>query len=159
MSSSPSTIVFEFAEEIIAAAPASSALYNDNDLEALDSKRQKITTDRGIVVSNSEFDLAPTSSDVKFYDSLIIVGFFVRVPKLETEDRQATRDQCFDLARAFADAIYTDQTLGGRVCDCLVMRGVNGDNNATSDSYSVINLPIILNPTGAAVDVILGDTR
>lgn len=159
MSSSPSTIVFDFAEELIAAADANSELYDDDDIEALDSKFQAITTNRGIVISNSEFDLAPTSADVGFYDSLIIVGFFVRIPGTDTTERKATRDRCFEMAREFADAIFTDQTLGGRVCDCLVRRAVNGDTSETSDSYSVINLPIILNPTGDAVDINLGDAR
>lgn len=157
--SSPSTVVYDFAVELVDAALPAAALEDDGNIEVLDSQFQAITKDRGIVVSNSEWDFAPAGEIVKFYDSLVIVGFYLRIAGIDTTERKAARDAVFEMAREFSAAIYADQTLGGRVCDCQILRSVNGDNSTTSDSYSIINLPLILNPTGAAVDDRLGDAR
>lgn len=154
---SPSTIVFEFAEAVVAAAVADTILDN---AELLDSAWQEITTDKGIVVSNSEFDLAPRQqNEISIYDALVIIGIYYRIPGTDTTDRAEARDKCFEMAEALAAAIYDDMSLGDRVCDCLLLRATDGMKSSTSDTYAIINLPIILNPTGERIDYNLGEAK
>lgn len=117
--------------------------------QILDSKWQEITEDKGIVISNAEWDFSPgAGGDLQLYDALMIVGFFYRIPGADTSERAMARDKCFEMAKAFAAAIFNDFTLGGRVCDAQVLRLVDGMDNTNSDSFAIINLPVILNPTG-----------
>lgn len=152
---SPSTIVYEFAEAVVSAAGIGTIL---EDAEVLDSAYQEITKDFGIVVSNSEFDLSPGQGNVvSIFDSLIIIGFYYRISGLDTTNRAEARDKCFQMAEAFSQAVYNDMSLGNRVCDCLLLRATDGMKNTNADSFAIINLPIILNPTGERVDYSLGE--
>ncbi|MBS1793354.1 MAG: hypothetical protein JSS81_05840 [Acidobacteria bacterium] len=155
MSISPSTILYDFAVETEASAPLNSIL---KGVEILDSKWQEITKDKGIVISNSEWNFAPQTAQMGLYDALMVIGFYCRVPGADTTERMDARDQCFALAEAFAQKLFDDQYLGGRVCDVLVLRAVDGMNNTNSDSFAIINLPIVLNPTGNR-DFNLGDAK
>lgn len=154
---SPSSVIAAFAAEIVAAAAEDAVLEN---AAVLDSKSQLIETKKGIVVSNAEYELAPKQENViSLFDALVIVGFFYEIDGTEPDDRAAARDKCFELAEAFAQAVYDDMSLGNRVCDCLLLRAVDGWDNSTGDTFAIINLPIILNPTGGPIDYILGDAK
>lgn len=153
---SPSTIVYEFANEIVLAAANGTIL---KDAEVLDSAFQEITKDKGIVVSNSEFDLAPNQTGIGIYDALIIIGFYYRIPGTDTTDRAEARDKCFQMAEALSDAVFDSMSLNNRVCDSLLLRATDGMKNTTSDAFAIINLPIILNPTGERIDYSLGEAR
>lgn len=152
----PSTIVYEFIKEVISSASQNSILEN---AEVLDSAYQEITEDKGIVISNSEFDFAPKSVGVGLYDVLLIIGFYCRVSGLDTTDRSEAINKCFQMAEALSDKIFNDMSLGNRVCDSLILRATDGMKNTASDSFAIINLPIILNPTGQRVDYILGEAK
>lgn len=158
---SPSSIVAAFALDVIAAAAPGSILLG---AEVLDSKFQEITQDKGIVVSNSEWDFVNKQMmNMSFSDALVIVGFYYRVPGADTSERATARDKCFEMAEAFAQAVFNDFYLKGaspteRVCDSVLMRAVDGNDNTNSDSFAIVNLPIILNPTGR-LDTNLGDAK
>lgn len=158
---SPSSIVASFAEDVIAAAAPNSIL---DGAEVLDSKFQEITKDKGIVVSNSEWEFTNKQQmNTSIADALIIIGFYYRVPGADTSERAEARNKCFEMAEAFAQAVFEDFYLKGnsstnRVCDSVLLRAVDGDDNRTSDSFAIINLPIILNPTGR-LDTNLGEAK
>lgn len=153
---SPSSTLIDFALEIVADAEQLTIL---SGAEVLDSKWQNIETDKGIVISNAEWDFAPAANGVeKFFDALMIVGFYYRIPGTDTTTRAEARDKCFELAQAFTEAIYADQYLNERVCDVQILRLVDGMDNVNSDSFAIINLPLILNPTGNR-DFNLGEAR
>lgn len=157
MSQSPSSIVYDFTVEIVAAAAEDSIL---EDAETLDSAYQLIKKSKGIVVSNSEFALAPKQeSDILAFDALLIVGFYYRIKGTKTEERKLARDKCFEMAEAFAEAVYADMSLNDRVCDCLLLRAVDGTDNTTGDTFAIINQPIVLNPSGAPIDYTLGEAK
>lgn len=155
---SPSTVLYEFLSETVAAAANGSVL---KDAQVLDSKDQKIDAEigKGMVVSNSEFLIGPTSvDDDEFYDALLIIGFYWRVPSADWTERRESRDKCFQLAFETARKMFEDDTLGGRVCDSRVLPAVDGSDNSTADEYAIINLPVILNPRSRR-DYNLGEAR
>lgn len=153
----PSKILTDFFTPIVAAA---AAITNNifHDAEVLNTKWQNISKDKGIVISNAEWDFAPQTEELGIYDALLIIGFYWRVKSDDTTEREDEQEKCFELATAAANAIFADPTLGGRVCDCLLLRAVDGMDSSTSDSYAIINLPIILNPTGSR-DFNLGEAK
>lgn len=156
---SPSTIVYEFANGIVQAA-ANGTILDKNETEVLDSAYQEITKDRGIVVSNSEFEFAPKQeNEIGIFDALIIIGFYWRISGIDTSDRAEARDKCFQMAEAISQEIFSDMSLGNRICDCLVLRATDGMKNTNADSFAIINLPIILNPTGERIDYSLGEAK
>lgn len=153
---SPSSILVEFANEFVAAAESGSI---EEGAQVLDSKNQRLEEDKGIVVSNAEWTFSPSSENIeKFFDALLIVGFYYRIPSDDGTEWAIPRDKCFELAQAFSQALFDDQTLGERVCDFNMLRLVDGQDNANSNDYAIINLPIILNPTGAR-DFNLGEAK
>ena len=153
---SPSTVFVEWLEEIIPAEQVGSAL---KDAEILDSKNQPIETDFGIVVSNSEWDFAPEQGgETAIFDALLILGFYVRVHSDDTTERRDPRDQAFQMAQKISTKMYADVSLGGRICDLILLKAVDGMKSEDSEHYAIINLPIILNPTGST-DYSLGEAR
>lgn len=158
MTKSPSTVLYEFLQSLVDAAPAGSILFG---AEVLDSRWQEITSDKGLVVSNAEWEATPGDpmQQKVFADALLIIGFYRRISSNDTSERRATRDECFAMSATVASAIYNDMSLGNRVCDALLLRAVDGDKSDTSDSYSIINQPIILNPSGSRIDFNLGEAQ
>jgi hypothetical protein len=157
MKSAP-TILYEFVNDLVLAAQANTILFKD-ETEVLDSAYQEITKDRGIVVSNSEFDLAPKQNGLGLYDALVILGFYYRIPSADTTERMEARDKCFEMTNVVTTELFRDETLGNRICNLLVLRAVDGMKNTNSDSFAIINLPVILNPTGDRIDYTLGEAR
>ncbi len=156
---SPSSLLFDFLKETIEQTKdENAALFG---IEVLDSVYQEMKLDKGIVVSNSEWDFAPLSTETDVFDALIIMGFYVRINGKDTSERAEQRDVCFQMAKAVADKLFEDnQDLNGRVCKgFLLLRAVDGNRNTTSDEYAIINLPIILNPSGARIDYSLGEAK
>lgn len=154
---SPSTIVYEFAKEMVDAAAADTIL---KDADVLDSANQEISADKGIVVSNSEFDLAPKQeNEIGIYDGLVIIGFYYRIPGADLSERKEARDKCFQMAVSLSEKIYADMSLGNRVCDCLPLSATDGMKSVSSDSFAIINLPIILNPTGERRNYTIGEAK
>ncbi len=150
------TILVEWLEEILPNEPNDSVL---KDAQILDSKFQAIEEDKGIVVSNSEWDFAPQQGGTAaLFDALMILGFFVRIPSADTTERREQRDYVYQMAQLIATKMLDDESLGGRICDLLLLRAVDGMKSEDSESYAIINLPIILNPTGSQ-DYTLGEAR
>ena len=150
---SPSSTVYEFVLGVIEAVTDEDALLYQ--AEVLDGEAQKMTKVRGLVVSNSEFALEPDRT----FDAVVIIGFWVKIEGKEATERRLARDQCFEMARTIADAFYADSSLGGEVCDSLLLRAIDGSRNVTSTPYAVINLPIILNPSGVPVSYNFGEPK
>lgn len=156
---SPSTILYDFLKETVEAAAAGTIL---NGADVLDSAWQEIKADKGIVISNSEWDFAPSyGTQTEIYDALLIVAFFYEVPSGDTSERAEARDKCFQMAQAFADKLFEgNQDLGGRVCKgFLLLRATDGDKSVNSATYAIINQPIILNPSGSRIDYTLGEAK
>lgn len=163
MDKSPSSIVADFLSAIVAQAEAASAESELKGAVVLDSAFQNIPLNvevvKGFVVSNSEWDFAPGRGEMKVYDSLVIIGSYYRIPGSDKTNRAEIRDKNFRMMQAAVEKLYADQTLGGQICDLLILRATDGDKNTTADSFAVINQPIILNPTGARIDYTLGEAK
>lgn len=154
---SPSSLVFDFLTDVVGGVTDSAALLYQ--AEILDSRSQKMTKDRGIVVSNSQFDLPVRGqTDRTFSDALVVIAFWVHINAKDLTARMPHRDQCFEMARYVADKINEgNYSLGNRVCDSTIERVTDGIRNVTSTEYAVINMPLILNPTGDAVSYSIGE--
>lgn len=154
---SPSSVVHAFVDAFVA------TISDDEDplyqAQVADSAFEKMTEDRGIVVSNAEWSFAPQSASIAMQDALVIIGFWVRIAGTDESSRADERNTCYLMARSVAAAIYDDISLGSRVCDCLLSRAVDGTKSIGSETYAVINLPITLNPTGTPLDINLGEAR
>lgn len=158
---SPSTIFYEFLSQIVTSAADDSPI---KGVQVLDSENQRIEKDKGIIVSNSEFSLGPTSvDDDEFYDALLVIGFFVQISADDYTERRQGRDECFALAFETNRKIFEDEELKDadgkkRVCDLQVLDAVDGSRNVSGKHYAIINLPIILNPRSRR-DFNLGEAR
>lgn len=153
---SPSSLVFDFLVDTIeGVTDEEDPLY---EAEILDSKSQKMTKDRGLVVSNASYELAPRQEmEIDAFDAVVIIAFWSRVLGKEATQRQTARDEVYRMANYVAQKIFEDMSLGSRVCNSLLERATDGSRSVTSTEYAVINLPIILNPTGEAVSYNFGE--
>jgi hypothetical protein len=161
MSVSPSSIVAAFAQDAVDISGSGSIL---EGAQVCDSASQEWTEDKVIYVSNAEWDFVNKAMmNMSFSDALIIVSFAHRIPGEDTTERAAFRDKAFEMAEAFAQAVFEDFYLKGkndteRVCDSVLLRAVDGNDNLNSQPYALVNLPIILNPTGR-LDTNLGEAK
>lgn len=153
--SSPSSQVKEFVHSLIEAAAEGDTLYG---LALTDNPFDKLDSTRGVIISNAEWDFSPTSEEtLKVYDVLIGLAIYARVDGPDKISRDAARDDCFEIADTLARGFFADPTLGSQFCDSKVGRAVDGYRNISSASYAVINLPLMINPTGNTVDQTIGD--
>jgi len=156
---SPSTILFDCLNEMVVAAAPATIL---DSAAVLDSGWQELKGDKGIIVSNSEWDFAPTfGTQTEIYDALLIIAFYWRIPSDDTSERREPRDKCFQMAQAVVNKFFEgNQDLGGRLCKgFLLLRATDGDKSTNSESYAIINQPIILNPSGSRIDYTLGEAK
>lgn len=154
---SPSSLLHEWVQEIIDEEPPTSIL---NGVENHDSAHQTIEDDKGIYVSNAEWQFAPKlGTEAGVFDVLLILSFYYRVEGADKTERAAARDRVGAMAQIVASRMFGDQTLGNRFCDFLLLRAVDGSKSIKSDFYAIINLPVILNPSGERIDYQLGEAK
>lgn len=143
------TRVFDWLKSLVESAPSDSVL---SDVDVQDSNAQEMTKTNGIYVSHAEWQSAPTQEGRKEFDAFLIIAIYSRVRGADKSERLESRDRAFQISEAISEALDADMTLGERFCDNQRFRVYSGNTAVKSDSYAVINLPIVLNPTGALND-------
>ena len=140
-------LLFEFLESVIATAGVGDPLF---EAELHDTVHQPIRGDRVVRISEAVGDLAPGPlMEVKEYDVQLIVTCCSRVTGKEKTERQPALADVFRMQKAVFAELITDPTLGGRVCDLVVMRGGRGYDIYNGEPFAVTNMPVVLNPSGA----------
>jgi hypothetical protein len=148
-------LLYEFLLEQFQAAPAGSilSLEGDSDRGELglhDTIYQQIKTQRCVRISEVVGDFAPGPENVwKEWDVSITLVALARVTGTEKKDRQPAVVQVWELQKELYKLLTEDPTLDGRVCDLVTRPGVRGYDELDSEPYAVVNIPLIINPSGA----------
>lgn len=137
---------YEFLQTAIEGAADTDALFG---AELHDTVYQQIENDFGVRISTPESSLAPQSSGIEDNDALVTLVIFARIQGADKTDRLNALDVCDAVTKAVAKTFYDDLSMGGRVCDCDVLRAVTDFDSIGSDVFAVSNLPIVVNPSGA----------
>lgn len=150
--------IYDFLEETIAAINEAEAEFDELTehsplfgAQLLDSPYETITKDYGIQIDDGESDLAPSSGaeTVEEFDGNVTLIIFRKVPKVDRAHRKAARSQAMALALATAKLFFDDPTMGNRVNDARVLRCLRGWANIKSSPYVILNVPLLVNETGA----------
>lgn len=106
------TALTEFLEDLVTAAAEGEVL----DGCAVHSNfYQPIETERGIRVGDAAGQIGPRAGTWKEFNVRLQLQIFVRV---DNNDFAAAGETTRAIGLAVAQAIQSDQTLGGRICDC-----------------------------------------
>ena len=122
------------------------------ELEVLDSPYATITKDFGVMVDEGDSDFAPTSGgeDIEEFDGKLTLVVYSRVEGPEYDDRKAARTRGIEVAKRVAFWFLMDPTMNERVNDSRVLRCLRGWANFQSEPYVILNVPLIINETGAS---------
>lgn len=139
-------LLYEFLRESIDALPQDHTLF---ELEVHDTVFQTIKTERGARISDAVGDLSPGPEMViKEYDTLLIITCYSRVNGTDKTQRQTALVDLFNIQREIYSLLLNDSTLGGRVCDSVLLKGGRGYDSLDGEPYAVSNMPIVINPSG-----------
>lgn len=139
--------LFEFLEEAFDGSAIDSVLYG---LELHDTVYRSITKPAGVRISEAIGDLAPgPGGGLKELDVELIVIGYARVAGKDKKQRQGSLQQVFEIQQAVTQLLTADSTFGGRVCDSLLRRASRGYEVYDGNPYAVVNMPLLINPSGA----------
>lgn len=146
-------LVFDFLTEKLEAAPPDTVLF---DLQLHDTVWQRISEipGRGVRISDAVGDLSPgpggtSPGDWKEYDVFLTIACFSRVKGQEQTQRQPALIDVFQIEQAIYILLWENPTLSGRICDLLLKKCSRGYDNLGGNPYAVVNIPLIINPSGA----------
>jgi hypothetical protein len=148
-------LLYDFLLEQFEAAPAGSILSLEGDsdrgeLDLHDTIYQQINTQRCVRISEVVGGFSPgPENEWKEYDVSITLVALARVTGTEKKDRQPALTQVWELQKELYKLLTEEPTLDGRVCDLLLEDGVRGYDELDSEPYAVVNIPVIINPSGA----------
>ncbi len=152
MSNKPSEILlFEYLDGAVAAIDDEDAvLFGVAVQDTVYQSMVKI--DRLVRVSDAEGGLSPgPGGQLGEFDVKITLVVGSRVKGSDKTERATAVTDLFLMQRAVCQLLFDDETLGSRVCEVLVKDGVRGYDILDGEPYAVANIPLIVNPTGAAV--------
>lgn len=139
-------LLYEFLRESIDALPQDHTLF---ELEVHDTVFQPIKQHRGVRISDAVGDLSPGPEMVlKEYDVLLVITCYSRVIGTDKTQRQDALIDLFNIQREIYSLLVGDSTLGGRVCDSMLLKGGRGYDVLAGEPYAVSNTPIVINPSG-----------
>lgn len=106
------TALTEFLEDLVTAAAEGEAL---DGCAVHPNFYQPIDTERGLRVGDATGSIGPRAGSWKEFNVRLQLQIFVRVDAQKFGEAGETARA---IGVAVAEAIQTDQTLGGRICDC-----------------------------------------
>lgn len=137
-------LLFDYLTDVIAAAAAGSTL---DGLELHDTVWQKITKSRGVRISDAIGDLQRgVSGEIEEFDVQLIVTCYSRVQGKEKKERQPALIDVWTISKAIVDALSSDSTFGGRVCDSITRKSGRGYDKYDEGVFAVTNTPLVINP-------------
>ncbi|MCW5959268.1 MAG: hypothetical protein KIS76_03845 [Pyrinomonadaceae bacterium] len=138
-------LLYEFLAEQFGAAVPDSLFW---EIELHDTIYQKITRKRGARISDCSAAFSPYGDAEKEFDAAIEVVVFSRVEGKNKSARQPALTDVFRLQRSIYTLIRNNGSLGGRVCDTVLLRGARGYDVYDGEPYAVASIPLIINPSG-----------
>lgn len=147
MSNKPAEIlVYEFLDAAKSAAPDDSLL---KTMELHDTIYQDIKTSQGVRIGEVPSEFSPTADGTfKEFNAEIPIACFARVKGTQKSNRTEAIQKVFDITLAVTQLFYGDASLGGRVCDSIVVRGARGFDELDGEPYAVSNFSLVVNPSG-----------
>lgn len=139
-------LLFDYLADAQAASAVDSVIY---PLELHDTVYQTIKKDRGVRITDAVGDLAPEpGGGLKEYDVSVQIVCFAKVEGKDKKQRQEALVAVFAIQRAVVQLLLDDQSLGMRLCDVVIQKGVRGYDVLDGTPYAVANISILINPTG-----------
>lgn len=122
------------------------------ELEVRDSPYALISETLGVSVDDADADLAPTpgGDDIEEFDGRLTLIVYSKVEGPNYDDRKAARTAAIECAKRIAQMFLFDPTMNNRVNDARVLRCLRGWANINSEPYAIVNVPLIVNETGAS---------
>jgi hypothetical protein len=110
----------------------------------------------GIRIGNGASDLAPNpgATEVEEFDGSVLLVIFARIKKPDHSDVETPRTKAFAVAKEVARLFIAEDpvhgpTMGQRVNDARVLRGIRDFGEWNSSLYAVCQLPLLINDTGS----------
>lgn len=157
-------LVYDFLAEKIAEVNEAEAAFGEEDphsplfeAQLLDTGfaevEEKAANTHGIIVDDGESELAPNAGGTAIdeYDGDVTLIVFWSADGNDRTQRKAARTQAIALAIAVAKLFWDDNgcTMNNRVNDARVLKLIKGWAMWKSGPYAMMNLPLLINDTGA----------
>ena len=138
----PETAVFLFLQDLadaaIDAAPLAGAAVHATRYEA-------IQTATAVRVGDASVDVGPRSGTWKEFNGELIVEIVSRV---DGGDHVTAREIVRGMSLAIAEAVQSDASLGGRVCDARILKGSRGWARVQTTAFSVQVFRLLIDAHG-----------
>lgn len=91
----------------------------------------------------------PGQTEVRHYDVLLTIIFYVRIARGEKQARSSYREQSIAMAEKAAMLFFDDGTMGNQVENSRPVRLPRGMDDTDNNAYAVSNLVVVINETGS----------
>jgi len=137
-------LLFDFLAEQIEAAVAEDVLF---EVELHDTIYQTITKPRGLRISDAVGSMVPGGDGaIREHGVSVQLVCFAKVAGKDKKARQPALTQVWELEKEMYRLLYTDNSLGGRVCDVEIEMGSRSYDVMNGEPYAVANIPLVINP-------------
>lgn len=143
---SPETAIYEYLKTAAATAALGSALAG---VEVLPTVYHRADGNVVVRIGNCESSLAPRTDSLVELDAVVPIEIIAPVKdQSDAAEYVAARERSRAVQLAVANLIFADGSLGGRVCDSILLDGVRAWGSVQATKNAVALLPLVVNPTG-----------
>lgn len=104
----------------------------------------------GVRISDCVSTIAPEpGGGMKEYDAELVLACFAKIEGADKKQRQDALKKVFEIQTAVIELLYSDGSLGGRVCDVLIRRSPRSFDVFEGNPYAVAMIPLVVNPSGS----------
>jgi hypothetical protein len=138
----PEAAVFEFIRDLadgaVDPAPLAGAAVHA-------TRYEPIQTATALRVGDAAVDVGPRSGVWKEFNAELLLEIVSRV---DGGDHVAARELVCEMSLAIAEAIQSDASLGGRVCEARIVAGTRGWARVQTTAFSVQVFRLLIDPHG-----------
>lgn len=139
---SPERALYEYLVETVAAAAATDALAA---AVVHETRYTEIATERVLRIGEPRLDVGPRAGGWKEFNVELLLEVVCRV---DNQDFNAAREAVREMSLEVARAIQTDSSLGGRVCDCRLLKATRGWARIKTAPFAVQVFRLVIDPFG-----------
>lgn len=138
---SPERALYEYLTDTVAAAAATDALAG----AAVHSTRYTEIAGPVLRIGEPRLDVGPRAGEWKEFNVELLLDVVCRV---DNQDFNAAREAVRKMSLEVARAIQTDGSLGGRVCDCRIVKATRGWARIKTAPFAVQVFRLVIDPFG-----------
>lgn len=143
---------YEYVKEIVEAAASGETLYS---VDVHQTSFDAVTKTRTVQTGPCTSSMAPEAGaeEMGEYDAKLILIILVKVADRKSGPSfDAAMEDAFAIAKAIGLKVANDNSLGGRVLDCLIGRVVSDFTPVENHPHALVNLPLFINQTGQLLE-------